>query len=48
MNLNIEEASYHDKTLFLKTLSKLNCSIPTLRVEIHLDLKEEDFNLILD
>ncbi|CAK85229.1 unnamed protein product (macronuclear) [Paramecium tetraurelia] len=48
LQINIQNAIYQDQKLYLRTLCKLNQKIPILQVEIQADLKEEDFNLILD
>ncbi|CAD8053196.1 unnamed protein product [Paramecium sonneborni] len=48
LQVNIQNAIYQDQKLHLRTLCKLNQKIPILQVEIQADLKEEDFNLILD
>ncbi|CAD8135571.1 unnamed protein product [Paramecium pentaurelia] len=48
LQINIQNAIYQDQKLQLRTLCKINQKIPILQVEIQADLKEEDFNLILD
>ncbi|CAK75215.1 unnamed protein product (macronuclear) [Paramecium tetraurelia] len=48
LQVNIQNAIYQDQKLYLRTLCKLNQKIPITQVEIQADLKEEDFNLILD